>query len=251
MDQAAAWGRSAEEYDRQFVDPYRPDVRNPVLNALRRLKQADQLVVGDLGCGTGPLLPLLVERFRQVHAVDFSPAMLAVARRRVPASRKLHFHELAFANLKPLHGELDVITSINSLVLPRLDDLEEALVQFRLCLKPGGRLYAIVPSIDSIHYETMLLIDRARMLGQPLDAARKSAAQWAEHSSYDFAFARFFHHGIEQHFWQPFEIPYRLRRAGFRKWKLARARLAWAQFSQGAELAKYPPPWDWCFVAVH
>lgn len=250
MDQAAAWGKSALDYEKQFVDPYRADVKNPVLAALRRLPGAERLTAGDLGCGTGPLLPTLAERFAKVYAVDFSAEMLRRARERCAGLPKIEFLERSFADLSPLHRQLDVATAINSLVLPDLGHLEDALAQMRKCLKPGGRLFAIVPSIDSVHYETMLLLDRARARGLPLEQARKNAAILAEHASYDFAFARFFHHGIEQHFWQPFEIPYRLKRAGFKRWRVAKTRLAWAQFAQGKELTKHAAPWDWSFVAT-
>ena len=49
--------------------------------------------------------------------------------------------------------------------------------------------------------------------------------------------------------WQPFEVGYRLRRAGFRRVRKAKARLSWAQFACGGELARFPPPWDWFFQA--
>ena len=32
--------------------------------------------MADLGCGTGPLLPHLIDRFASVIALDFAPAML-------------------------------------------------------------------------------------------------------------------------------------------------------------------------------
>src|SRR5436309_1887533 len=83
----------------------------------------------------------------------------------------------------------------------------------------------------------------------PPDAAHKNAAILAEHALYDFAFGRFCFEGIEQHFWQPFEIGYRLRRAGFRRVRRARVRLSWEQFHADAELRKLPPPWDWFFEA--
>jgi len=106
-----------------------------------------------------------------------------------------------------------------------------------------------VPAMDAIQYQTMLLLDRARQTGMPEEMARRNAAQHAEHHLYDFAFADFRYVGLEQHFWQPFEIPYRLRRAGFRRVRKARVKLDWDQFACASDLRKYPPPWDWFFRA--
>jgi hypothetical protein len=86
-------------------------------------------------------------------------------------------------------------------------------------------LLSIVPAMDAIHYQTMLLVDRARLTGM-------------------FRYA-----GLEQHFWQPFEIAYRLRRAGFRKVKKGRVRLDWDQFACASDMRQHPPPWDWFFRA--
>ena len=55
--------------------------------------------------------------------------------------------------------------------------------------------------------------------------------------------------GLHQHFWQPFEVRYRLKRAGFRKVRTAKVRLAWEQFACAADLRRYPAPWDWFFEA--
>jgi hypothetical protein len=95
----------------------------------------------------------------------------------------------------------------------------------------------------------MLLVDRALASGKTLEAACRHAAHFVDHACYDFAFGQFRFQGIEQHFWQPFEIPYRLRRTGFRRWQIRKVRLAWAQFALGEDLKSHPRPWDWCFVA--
>jgi hypothetical protein len=76
-----------------------------------------------------------------------------------------------------------------------------------------------------------------------------NAASHGEHALYDFTFGDFRYGGLEQHFWQPFEIRYRLERAGFYKVRRARVRLAWNQFACASDLRKYPPPWDWFFIA--
>src|SRR5215472_1738636 len=73
------WSRHAARYDEVFLDPYAPEVDNPLWAALAAVPDAGQKTVADLGCGTGPLLPRLVTRFDRVLALDFAPAMLARA----------------------------------------------------------------------------------------------------------------------------------------------------------------------------
>src|SRR5206468_1316779 len=82
----------------------------------------------------------------------------------------------------------DVACAVNSLVMPRVEIIEQVLAQIRAALRPGGVLLSIVPAMDAIHYQTMLLVDRARLTGMPDDAARRNASQHAEHRLYDFAF---------------------------------------------------------------
>jgi hypothetical protein len=116
-------------------------------------------------------------------------------------------------------------------------------------LKPNGRFLGIVPSMDGVHYLTMLLVDRARRSGMPEVQARQNAAEHGEHELYDFAFGDFRMRGIRQHFWQPFEVRLRLKKAGFRRIRTAKVRLAWRQFACAADLSHQPPPWDWFFEA--
>jgi hypothetical protein len=103
--------------------------------------------------------------------------------------------------------------------------------------------------MDGVHYHTMLLVDRALAAGKPMEAARKNAAHFAEHALYDFAFGQFRYQSLEQHFWQPFEVSYRLQRAGFRCVQLERVLLSWEQLACAEDLKQSPPPWDWFFQA--
>jgi SAM-dependent methyltransferase len=248
-DQAESWSRVAASYEQEFIDPHRPDVRSPLPGALRGLAEAGAESVADLGCGTGPLLPLLARLFRHVYALDFAPGMLERARQRVAGVSHVTFLEKSLTDLDGLAGRVDVAVAVNSLVLPDVRELEEALRQVRSVLRPGGRLIGIVPAMDGVHYYTMLLVDRALATGMPAAAARRNAAEHAEHRLYDFAFGEFRYRGLEQHFWQPFEVRYRLRRAGFRRVRAAKVLLAWEQFRCHEDLHDQPPPWDWFFEA--
>jgi SAM-dependent methyltransferase len=244
------WSRAADFYEKEFVDPYRPDVRhNPLPRVLRRLAAAGQKVVADLGCGIGPLLPTLADLFPQVYAVDFAPGMLTRAREAAAVRTNITFVLADLTDLSALPEPLDVAVAVNSLVLPDVAALDAALRQIHDRVKPGGWFLGILPAMDAVYYHTMLLLDRALASGKPLDAARKNAAHHADHADYDFAFGQFRFAGLEQHFWQPFEIPYRFRQAGFRLKRLRKVRLAWPQFTSDKELQKQPPPWDWFFLA--
>lgn len=248
-DQSQAWSDAAGRYEEEFVAPYHGPAGDVLLRALADVPGAASLTAADLGCGIGPLLPWLSQRFARVHAVDFAPAMLDRARRRCSALGNVYFHLLPLDALAPLRGQLDLAVAVNSLVLPDLNRLEAALAEIHACLRPGGHFLGIVPAIDAVHYHTALLEGLARRAGLSPEEARRDAAEHGEHSLYDFAFGRFEYLGIQQHFWQPFEVKWRLRQAGFRRVRRAKARLSWAQFARGSELRGFPPPWDWFFHA--
>jgi SAM-dependent methyltransferase len=246
-DQADSWSRIAADYEQEFIDPDLPEVQNPVRAALELVEQTEEMTVADLGCGIGPLLPFLAERFGRVVAVDFAGGMLERARERCRGVNHIEFLQRPLTDLTPLAGQLDVAVAVNSLVMPEIAQIETALRMIHAALKPQGRFLGIVPSIDSVHYMTLLLVDRARQAGMPEAHARQNAAKHAEHALFDFAFGDYKMRGIRQHFWQPFEVKLRLRRAGFCRIRIAKVKLAWRQFACARDLAGQPPPWDWFF----
>jgi SAM-dependent methyltransferase len=242
------WSAAAASYEAEYIDPYRPDIRNPLPRMLGRLGKTGSRVVADLGCGIGPLLPLLAGAYRRVYAVDFAAGMLARARKAAAGCGNVTFlHEdLTEFQLPEL---VDVAVAVNSLVMPDERDLDRSLERVAAALKPGGYFVGIVPAMDAVHYYTMLLVDRALANGQPRRTAHKNARHHADHGHFDFAFGQFLYEGLEQHFWQPFEVRYRFRRAGLRLRRLRKLHLSWEQFAGSAELRKHPAPWDWLFVA--
>jgi SAM-dependent methyltransferase len=248
-DQADCWSRIAADYEQEFIDPDLPEMSNPVRLALSRIKRPQEKTVADLGCGIGPLLPFLAERFGRVVAVDFAEGMLRRARERCRGLNNIEFLDRPLTDLTPLAAQVDVAVSVNSLVMPDHAQLESALQSVHAALKPQGQFLGIVPAMDSVHYMTMLLLDRARQSGMPEGQARQNAAHHGEHEMYDFAFDEFKLRGIRQHFWQPFEVRWRLRKAGFQRIRIAKVRLAWRQFACAADLSEQPPPWDWYFEA--
>jgi len=248
-DQAYFWSQAAGAYEENFIDPFRSDVKNPLLRAIWRAAKPGTRVAADLGCGIGPLLPLLAKQFQRVYAVDFADKMLERARERTKDFSNVEFLQRRLSDLADLAGRVDVAIAVNSLVTTDIPELERSLRQVHSILRPGGHFIGIVPAMDAVHYYTMVLVDRALSQGKTMEAARKNAAHFNEHSFYDFAFSEYRYLGLEQHFWQPFEVRYRLRRAGFRRIRQTRVFLSWEQIACAEDLKDRPPPWDWFFEA--
>ena len=117
--------------------------RGAELHALLGLLD-DDLVIGDLGCGTGQVTEALLPFVRRVVAVDASRAMLAAARRRLQGLAHAERADLRAGDLEALplaDGELDA--AVLALVLHHVAEPAVAIAEARRALRPGGRLLVI------------------------------------------------------------------------------------------------------------
>jgi SAM-dependent methyltransferase len=251
QDQDRQWDRHAAKYYEIFLDAFQSGVENPLLEAIEAVPEPGGRTVADLGCGTGPLLPSLVGRFERVIALDFAPGMISLARERLgPDAAGVDFEVRAMDDLDDFAGQIDVAVAVNSLVMPDVRVIDRTLRAIRASLRPGGVFLGVVPSMDAIHYHTMLLMDQALDRGLDPEEAERSAAFHAEHHFYEFAFGRFAFQGLRQKFWQPFEIRHRMAKAGFKSVELGQVLYPWDEsLAGGAELGDHPRSWDWSFQA--
>ena len=250
-DQDRQWSRAAARYDELFLDAFQPGIESPLMTALEAVPDPASKTVADLGCGTGPLLPHLVGRFGRVIALDFAPAMVAKARQRLGRkAAKVTFFTRPMHELDDLAGSVDVAVAVNSLVMPDVRVIDQTLRAIRTILRPEGVFLGVVPSMDAIHYHTMLLMDQSLDRGAAPEEAERYAAYHAEHMYYEFAFGRFAFQGLRQKFWQPFEVRHRLTKAGFTAIELHQYLYPWDEnLPGGPDFADYPRSWDWSFVA--
>lgn len=99
------------------------------------------LVVGDLGCGTGQIAEALAPAVARVVAVDESGAMLTAARRRLAGMEHVEVRAGSLEALPVARGELDV--AVMCLVLHFVLDPVRAFREARRVLKPQGRLLIV------------------------------------------------------------------------------------------------------------
>ncbi len=137
-DPAAAFDAMAASYDE--LEPWYEHLYAVLDGLLRRVlppgPPAPRRAALDAGCGTGFQTALLLELGYATTGIDLSPALLAVARRRLPDARFVRgdLHALPWRD-----GAFDVAVSCGS-TLSFVEDPARALRELGRVLRPGGHL---------------------------------------------------------------------------------------------------------------
>ena len=167
------YDRLAPFYDlmsRSLLFPFGGDTRfrKQVVEAWN-IQRDDRVL--ELGCGTGLMTRLLVDRGASVTAVDRSPPMLARARKRAPEATFVEHDAVDF--IPPREFDRVVL----SYVLHELDARSRAtvLARARVALVTGGMI-GIVDFDDSARQPLRTLIDLYLRVAEP-----PSAREWASH----------------------------------------------------------------------
>jgi ArsR family transcriptional regulator len=127
---AARWDRLRDElFGQRFFLP-----------ALLGLLDPD-VVVGDLGCGTGQVAGALAPFVSKVVAVDASGPMLRAAKKRLAGLTNVELKSGALESLPLGDDVLDAATMC--LVLHHVTDPARAVAEVARVLKPGGRLVLV------------------------------------------------------------------------------------------------------------
>lgn len=123
----------------------------------------------DLGAGSGLLTIMLRDRFpnANIHLIDFSPAMLELAKQRLGESPNLTYHQADYTTA-PLPESCAIISTFS---IHHLDDPEKQSI-YRRCyeaLKPRGvfvnadHIAGPTPAMEAIYQQRWL--DESRALG--------------------------------------------------------------------------------------
>ena len=135
FDVAQAYDRWSRRYDDDLNATRDLDARVVRQSPLR----AAGARVLELGCGTGKNSQWLATQARELVALDFSPGMLDVARRRVRAAH-VRFVEHDITRPWPVDpASMDVV--VGNLVLEHVRDLRPVYTEAARVLRAGGQLF--------------------------------------------------------------------------------------------------------------
>jgi arsenite methyltransferase len=116
--------------------------------AIRKAYLRPEMVVADVGAGTGFMSAGLAPLVRRVYAIDASPAMLEVARQNLQAFPNLFFQESDGLSLPLPDESLDAVFA--NMYLHHCPDPASAVREMVRVLRPGGRL--VVTDMDAHPY---------------------------------------------------------------------------------------------------
>ncbi len=159
---APQWDELREGY---FPEEVRAEV-------LRRLDPQPDMLVADVGSGTGFLAAGLAPLVAEVHCVDASAGMLDQARENLEGFANVRYHQAAGESIPIPDGTLDAVVA--NMYLHHAPDPAKALREMARVLRPGGRL--VLTDLDEHQEEWM----RAEMADVWLGFKREDIKAWLE-----------------------------------------------------------------------
>ena len=107
-----------------------------------------EMVTADVGAGTGFIAAGLAPLTREVHVIDQSPAMIAVARKNLESFSNIIYHEAEGQKLPLADGSVDAVFA--NMYLHHCTDPLASIREMVRILKPGGRI--VITDMDSHPY---------------------------------------------------------------------------------------------------
>jgi len=240
------WDRISQDYYSEILSPLNDSEQSPLYYGINKASGQKKTVI-DLGCGLGELSGYLSKRFKKVVGIDFSPKMIDQAKKKNADLKNTDFFVADLNNLKKFYNKFDVAISINSIIIDSTKAVDKILEEIFKVLKPGGKLFAVLPSMEVYLFESILLVDEKLAKGKTQKQARKKAKKLINPKEHDFLLGTITFDGDTEKCFYGFEIPYRFRKAGFTNIILDKVLYTWKEFRKAGQVyfKHTDHPWDW------
>jgi trans-aconitate methyltransferase len=244
--EAKEWDELAERYHDEVISPFYGKVKNPIYDELASIKNKNKKSIAEFGCG---LLYLHKELscFKEVHASDFSQKMVDIAALKAGKYKNISIKKEDLRNINH-KNKFDVVISVNAVIMPSLNDIKKCFKNIHSSLKSKGQVFMILPSMESVLYHGMLLLNDENLKNE--NKAVKSAKGKFEHKKYDMFLGIYNEQGDKQKFYYEHELVYLLKKAGFKDIKISKVLYPWGKdISDYKSFPKEDKLWDW-FVSA-
>lgn len=246
------WNEFAHEYDDHVIDAFTYGRSKTVGQQVKRFASPEK-DVADFGCGPGKMLPYLSEKFRSVYGFDFSDKLLESAHKRCADLKNVHIAQADLTLPVDHLPMVDVIVSLNAVLMPDPEMRMNFLRGMASRLKPGGHLILNVPSVESLLYSYFRETEWWRKLGNP-----PREAEALVDASYiiqpDKTAQGIFIRGTEptKHYLREELIVLGQQEMGLEVLDVLKMEYDWATEMEDDHVPEWmgdPYPWDWILVA--
>jgi SAM-dependent methyltransferase len=143
----AYWDRLASRYSAEVLEITAIDTGRVLARTAAALG-ARHAVAGDFGCGVGATTRTFARYFERMIGVDFSPKLLAEAKRRTKDDNVTYV--LAdLATDEPLGLRVDVGFCVNCLIAPHYETRIRIARSVAHAVRRGGPVIIVVPALES------------------------------------------------------------------------------------------------------
>jgi 2-polyprenyl-3-methyl-5-hydroxy-6-metoxy-1,4-benzoquinol methylase len=157
------WERIAHSYNEEIFDVFRNDKAGIINSAIRAHHSPTKTVI-DVGCAVGKWIPILSVNFKKVIATDISAKNIELAKKNCQAFSNVHYIRADMSDPTLRIMQCDVAVCINALLTSSLSKRIIFFKSLSKCVKKGGTLILVVPSLESSLY-TGIIKDRWKIDG--------------------------------------------------------------------------------------
>ncbi len=246
MEERRHWNRIGSNYNDEIFDVFKSD-RNQLLSKIvRKYSNQDHTAI-DFGCGTGRAFEYLAPAFKSVFGVDISDNLLAIAKQTSFNNITLKQHDLT----KPLKASADFGFCCNVIMLPEVDLNRVMLKNVRKCIKPGGHVVIVLPSLESFLYSAWRLIEWNKNEGTAPEEIDASELAGFKGTKTDLIQGIVRIDNVKTKHYLETELQVLFKDAGFDDIIINKLEYDWtSEFSSPPKWMKEPYPWDWIVEAT-
>jgi 2-polyprenyl-3-methyl-5-hydroxy-6-metoxy-1,4-benzoquinol methylase len=240
------WEKIASTYDDEIFDVLHNDKKVIIRSAIKKFSSKNKTVI-DIGCAIGKWLPVLSPAFKKVYAADISAKNLDIAKKNYPQYKNVEYLRVDMSGSKTKVPRCDFAICINAILTSSLKDRNIFFNSLSSCVKKGGRIILVVPSLESYLFTRIVAnqwrIDR-NVLSEKLPG-KKAILKWdnIKQGNADIDNVPTKHYLKE-------ELTLLLQQEGFITEDFQKIEYNWdTEFLKPPKWLKEPKPWDWMCVA--
>jgi 2-polyprenyl-3-methyl-5-hydroxy-6-metoxy-1,4-benzoquinol methylase len=240
------WEKIAPSYDEEIFDVLQNDKRRFIISAIRKLASPSKIVL-DAGCAIGKWLPVLSPLFKEVIAADISAKNLAIAKKSYPDYANIIYLRNDMSATKASLATYDVAVCINAILSASLKKRAAFFHNLSACLKKGGHLILVVPSLES-WLLTRILQNQWKIDNQLFKETLTGKEAMARYKNIQQGNAEI--DNVPTKHYLKEELIHLLSNKGLAVQDCKKIEYNWkTEFSKPPRNLKEPGPWDWMIVA--